>query len=506
MVENPLIKELLVEGEGLTVEFLEKTQNDRIAKTVCAFLNAEGGRLLIGVSDSGEPIGVQNDPLISNRLQNFLFENILPEAPISVDLEFLGKNRLPILSIKVAKGSRQPYIYDSAIYFRRGATTRKATSHEISDIIHGRQSSELHWERQATLGIELFDLDQALIKETINESVNNGRGNFKGSETLDFLTYYGLYLNGAFTNACVILFAKNPARFIPQIRVRLTEYAEGKTDNNLLRDIVFEGNLFKTLQDLEMYVNGLGTRSVFDKNQWKRKDFSFPKKALQEGIVNALMHRDYSSPSSGVAIEVYPDRFVITNSGKLPDDIEVKDLKRNHISHPVNPDIAHVVFLRGFIDKLGRGTIKVLNDCKEAGLRTPQWKESNNSVSLTFYGPKALPERRDRIGDAVNDAVNDAASDAVKEYISDAVSDAINDAASDAVIKRTINELMILLAQGRKSLNELMTIFGVARATMQRDMALLKAHQFVVFEGSPKSGAYKLTDEFQTKIEQQNKK
>jgi ATP-dependent DNA helicase RecG len=59
------------------------------------------------------------------------------------------------------------------------------------------------------------------------------------------------------------------------------------------------------------------------------------------------MHRDYSSFSSSVTISVYPDVFVISNSGKLPDDIKVKDLKKNHDSHPVNPDIAHIVFLNG---------------------------------------------------------------------------------------------------------------------------------------------------------------
>ncbi|MBU4485340.1 MAG: hypothetical protein KKD38_00290 [Candidatus Delongbacteria bacterium] len=57
----------------------------------------------------------------------------------------------------------------------------------------------------------------------------------------------------------------------------------------------------------------------------------------------------------------------------MPEDIQIKDLKRNHRSHPVNPDIAHIVYLRGFIDKLGRGTIKLVEECRNAGLREPVW-------------------------------------------------------------------------------------------------------------------------------------
>ncbi|MBK9151138.1 MAG: transcriptional regulator, partial [Saprospiraceae bacterium] len=99
------------------------------------------------------------------------------------------------------------------------------------------------------------DLDQKLILSVIKESRDNHRGNFEGNNVLDFLTHYGLYQNGSFTNACVVLFAKTPAKFLPQIRVHLTEYAEGKNDNALLRNEVFEGNLFTIQDKLERYIS-----------------------------------------------------------------------------------------------------------------------------------------------------------------------------------------------------------------------------------------------------------
>lgn len=498
MSDEQLLKSLLKQGESEQLEFLEVVRKDTIARNLCALLNGDGGRVVVGVSDDGKAIGIEDAKLHKDEMQIYLLNVIVPDAPVTISVESIGEKEL--LIFKVWGGSKQPYIFDGNIYFRRGANTQKATSKEISELIHGRQLSEQHWERQISLGVDLEDLNEKLIVDTIKESRRNHRSNFKSDDVIEFLNHYGLCLNGAFTNACVVLFGKRPSKFIPQIRVRLTEYSEGKTDDSLIRDKVFEGNLFSIRTELEKYVNGLGVRSVFDKKQWKRQDFTFPKKALQEGIINALMHRDYSSFSSSVSISVYPDRFVISNSGKLPDDIKVRDLKKNHRSHPVNPDIAHIVFLRGLIDKLGRGTIKVIEDCKDAGLRTPEWKETSTGVILTFHGPKGLSERKERV-DATNDATNDAVNDAVKRFIRDAINDAVNDAASDAVIERLINEVLLLLVEDGKSLKDLMFTFNVARATMQRDMALLKAHQFVIFEGAAKSGVYKLTERFKSKVE-----
>ncbi len=497
MSNEQLLKNLLKQGESEQLEFMEVVRKDSIARNLCALLNADGGRVVVGVSDDGKAIGIEDAVKHKSEMQAYLINVIVPDAPITISIEILGQKEL--LMFKVWGGTKQPYIFDGSIYYRRGISTQKATSKEISELIHDRQLSEQHWERQITLGVELDDLDKGLIRKTITESRKNHRSNFENDDILEFLTHYGLYINGSFTNACVVLFAKKPSKFIPQVRVRLTEYAEGKTDKHLIRNEILEGNLFTVRDELEKYVNGLGVRSVFDKKQWKRLDFSFPKRALQEGIINALMHRDYSSFSSSITISVYPDKFVVSNSGKLPDDIKISDLKRNHDSHPVNPDIAHIVFLNGLIDKLGRGTIRVIEECKDAGLRAPEWKETSNSIVLTFNGPKGLSEKKERI-----DAASDAASDAVKRLIRDAVSDAVSDAASDAVIERLIKEALFIYVEDGKSLKDLMLVFDVARATMQRDMALLKAHQFIAFEGAAKSGVYKLNEDFKLKLESVN--
>lgn len=500
MKDEQLIKDMILEGESEQLEFRESIRKDDIAKVLCSFLNGKGGRILLGIDSNGKIKGLENTFKVVDDLKVFLLNAIIPEAPITINAETI--NNVDIVMLKVYGGSKQPYLYDGSIYYRINAKTVKATSQQISELIHGRQKSELHWERQISLGVTLDNLDRKLILSTIKESRENHRGIFIGNDIIDFLAHYGLYQNGSFTNACIVLFAKQPSKYFPQTRVRLTEYAEGKTDNVLLRDELFEGNLFSIQDNLEKYIGNLGTRSVFDKNQWKRLDFKFPEKALQEGVINALMHRDYSSISSGVSISIYPDRFVISNSGHLPDDLTVQELKKSHRSHPVNPDIAHIVFLRGLIDKLGRGTLKVLEECQKEGLKQPVWKDSIDGVSLTFYGPRALASKKlFRNGtsvndDGVNNGVNDGVTDGVNKLIDDGINDGVIDGVTDGVRIEVLRIVGLLLIKEGINTLDIATKRGKSKPTMERYLRTAKEVGIIEYRGAPRTGGYFLSTKF----------
>ncbi|MCF8255844.1 MAG: putative DNA binding domain-containing protein [Bacteroidia bacterium] len=499
MKDDKLIKDMLEQPESEQLEFKEFVRKDEIAKVLCSFLNGKGGRVLVGVSSNKELKHIPNAVELLEDLKVYLIKVLVPEAPISISVETCEGNDL--LLLKVYGGSKQPYLFDGNIFYRKGASTVKASSQEISEMIHGRQKSELHWERQPALGVDLEDLDQKLILSIIKESRDNHRGNFEGNDVIDFLSHFGLYQNGSFTHACVVLFAKAPSKYLPQVRVQLTEYGEGKTDKGLLRNEVYEGNIFSIHDKLERYIENLGIRSVFDKNQWKRIDFKFPAKALQEGVINALMHRDYSSHSSGVAISIYPDSFVISNSGHLPDDLKVSELKKSHRSHPVNPDIAHIVFLKGLIDKLGRGTIRVVELCRADGLKDPVWKDTIDGVTLTFNGPKALAAKKVTTkSDGVNHGVNDGVSDGVYRLINDGVSDGLIDGVTDGVRVEIIKIVELILTKEGANALDIATKRGKSKPTIERYLRTAKEVGIIEFKGAPKTGGYYLTNKMQKKM------
>ena len=118
--------------------------------------------------------------------------------------------------------------------------------------------------------------------------------------------------------------------------------------------------------------------------------------------MNAFAHRDYASFSGGVTASVYPDRIEIWNSGRLPKGISPESLRREtHESILVNPDISHVFYLYELMERVGRGTFRIVQECREYGMRLPEWKSGQGGVRLTFFaadkhelGPPALNERQ----------------------------------------------------------------------------------------------------------------
>jgi ATP-dependent DNA helicase RecG len=88
------------------------------------------------------------------------------------------------------------------------------------------------------------------------------------------------------------------------------------------------------------------------------------------------------------------------NFGSLPEELKAADLKRNHMSLPRNPDIAHICFLRGYIDKIGRGTLKIIEDCKQFGLQEPKWISRTGVTTLTFFN------KRHEVGEIIINRLN----------------------------------------------------------------------------------------------------
>lgn len=474
MKNEQIIKDLIKTGDGEQLELRANASNETAARVVCGFLNGEGGQLLIGVDEKGEVVGVNNPEKTVVKLQEFLVRKIVPEAPVSVYLEsYRGKE---IVSVKVWGGSNKPYVYDGSIYYRRGSATVKASSGEISELIRNRQQTEIHWERQPALGVELEDLDAGEINATIEAAAKNGRAKENRHDIMDFLSYYGLFANGHFTNAAVVLFAKNPGRFLPQSRVRVSFLPEGKTGATFQDDRLLEGNLFKNFDAVqEFFYKHLEMRRKFSDTKWQRQDdLQYPLIALREGVLNALIHQDYSNVSGSTAVIIYEDKLEITNFGSL--SLKPAELKKSHLSLPVNPDIAQIVFLRGYIEKIGRGTIKIIAACKQAGLKAPAWTTDSNTVKLTFLG--------DTKNYNVIDGVIDGAIDGVTEDVR-------------TKLKQILT--MLIENEGLRAVH-LGERVDIPVSSLERYIKQLREAELIEFRGSPKTGGYYLSKSALTKL------
>lgn len=491
MKTEQLIKDLLKQDESGQLEFKEVVRKDAIGKTICGFLNNEGGQLLIGITDNKEIKGVRDADKWQFEIEQFLIKELIPEAPVMVSVENYGDKQL--LLIKVWEGSKQPYIFNGSIYYRRGERTIQASSKEISELIHKRQETEIHWERQSALGVELEDLDLEEIKKTMDAALSDNKMKNIKKEPIEFLSYYGLFQNGNFTNAAVVLFAKKPSRFIPQSRVRVAFLNHGKTGDVFKDDQLLEGNLFNNIEAIQnFFEKHLSFSRKFENNNWKRiDDYVFPVAALREGVMNALVHREYGLVSSALSIIIYPDRLEITNSGKSP--FKQSELKKNHLSMPYNPDIAHIVFLRGYIEKIGRGTLKIIDACKQAGIKAPVWEIGEQTVKLTFYSDVKL------------DGAIKGANKGTTEGVSEGAVEGAIEGAIKGVTKGVKDKLAILLsaiaANEGKRVPDYKETTGLPDSSMERYIKQLKDGGLIEFRGyAAHTGGYYLTKIMKAKL------
>ncbi|MDI6794547.1 MAG: ATP-binding protein [bacterium] len=116
-----------------------------------------------------------------------------------------------------------------------------------------------------------------------------------------------------------------------------------------------------------------------------RHPYEIPEGAVREAVVNAIIHRDYMSPSK-VQIRVFPNRVEIWNPGKLPPQLSLEDLKEPHPSLPYNPLLFRQFYRATYLEDVGGGTIDIIRSCKNANLPQPEFEEKMGSFGTGSVG------------------------------------------------------------------------------------------------------------------------
>lgn len=381
MTDSFIIKNLLGQPEGERLEFKSTIVKNAIAQVITSLINTKGGDLLIGINDDKSVADVNLNENDRKNIEQFLITEIKPTAPIYSRLETY-KNK-SIIMISVWEGANKPYHFKNKIFVRRGSQTVLSKDITTANLLNERRYSEQRWERQAVLGASLNDLDIEEIKKTMTAYKNYSSAEFVDDEK-NFLVNRGLIINGNITNACMVLFGKNPVQFIPQSKIKLVVHPGTSSSDAFIENKIFEGNILKNIEVILSHFDSIIGKEIKIEGIYRKEQKRYPEKALREGLLNAIVHRDYSISKAFLTISIYSNRLVISNYGGLPDELTVKDLTTEHNSILRNPDIAQMCFYNGLIEMLGTGTLRMIRNCKEEGFRMPKWKNKDNILELTF--------------------------------------------------------------------------------------------------------------------------
>jgi ATP-dependent DNA helicase RecG len=387
------------QGESQTFELKATTSSGcraAAAKTLCAFLNTRGGRVLFGVEPDGE---VKGQTVSDKTLRDVAatFSEIEPPVFPAVEAVAVGGGRSVVVA-SVEKGHNRPYTFKGKSYRRVGSSTVEMDQAAYNEMLLEQLHGTTRWENEPATGWGIEDLDQDEILATVEDGIRSGRiADPATRDPSELLRGLGLVKSSHLLRAAVVLFARGDRLLpdFPQCQVRLAKF-KGIDKTEFIDNRHLEGNAFQLLRiSTEFLRQHLPIAGKIVPNLFERQDDPiYPPEALREALANAFCHRDYSAGGGAVDVAIYDDRLEISSSGELHFGLTVDDLYEAHTSQRWNPAIASVFFKRGIIESWGRGTIKMAELTQQAGLPRPEFEEMPGTLVVRFRPSSYLPPQR----------------------------------------------------------------------------------------------------------------
>ncbi|MCB4756991.1 MAG: putative DNA binding domain-containing protein [Elusimicrobia bacterium] len=356
--------------EGQYVEFKEKMSG--LDREMVAFANSTGGRIYLGVDDDRSVKGINVTNKALSDIQS-IARNCDPSIRINI-IPF-RYDQTSIIMIDVPEGKEKPYKCSEGYYLRTGPNSQKMRRDELIAIVISAE----------TTAIEKLDCNDFVYPRAFDSK--EFMAFLRMAEILtprlpreDLLVNLGIARKDKshliFNTAGVLLFAKEPWRFLPQSRVTCVLFQDTSRLHILDRKDL-NGPLLQNLEQAEVFLlKHLRVRYEI-KGFDRIEHMELPLEAFREGLVNAFMHRDYSVQGGNIFVEIYPDRVSIVNPGGLapglaPEDFGVKSVHRN-------PTIADILFRAHKVERVGTGVRRIQEVIKKQGASPPEFRFSKES-------------------------------------------------------------------------------------------------------------------------------
>jgi len=376
--------DIIRNGENSAIEFKrDDIQTHDLAKELVAFLNFEGGAVLLGVEDEGTVSGITRPNLeewVMNVCRNNIRPAVIPFYEVVRDVE-PGKD---VAVVRVLPG---PAVQCSVqnnrdlFYIRVGTTSRAATLEELARLFANR--GEFRPELRPMNGATISDLD---MRRLVNNFVYIRRqeapdlGDQESWRRL--LENTEITVDGGVTMAGLLLFGKNPNRFLPQAGIDATAFTGTDKDYAARERASIRGPITPLFTESgDLLENGLIEQAVdfvrrntnvtatLADGARRKERFDYPDEPIRECIVNALVHRDYLLFGTAIELSIYSNRLEVISPGRLPNGITPERMKagtratRNQLLMDVMRDYSYVErsgmgvrrkIIKGMIDHNGK--------------------------------------------------------------------------------------------------------------------------------------------------------
>ncbi len=454
------LQNLIKTGEGLMLEFKEGFNPSALGKEICAFANSNGGKIILGVNDSGNIKGFRiNNSQISQIQQ--IARSMDPVFEVSI--EKIDN----LVVINILEGKNKPYSMKGKFYLRVGANSQQLKRDELREFF--REEGLISFDEKAN---KKFDLEKDLDEKKFKHFLKLARIT-DNQNKISILKNLGLIENDKLVNAGVLLFCNRISKFFLQGKVTCVLF-EG-TSSNIIDKKEFDSDFISNYEDAYNFIaSKLNTKFIIDR--YREEKLELPRNAIREALMNAFVHRDYFS-NGHVQVNIFIDRVEISSPGGLMKALKKEDFGNRSL--PRNQLLFDLMARTDYVEKAGTGIKRIKNAMKEYGLKV-EFK------STGFFTTILERERFD--GASEKNSIKDGKIEEEIKKLGERLGKKLGERLGENSLK-----IIFFMKENKKvSIKELSEKVGISETAIEKNISKLQGLNIIKRVGPAKGGSWEV--------------
>ena len=328
---------------------LKSEYSDSLLKTAVAFSNCKGGRILVGIDDSGHIVGLNDSDDTCKKCVQGLADRIRPDITMTSDVRLVKMEDKDVVEIIVREGPKKPYYLrdkgcrPEGSYIRKGTTTVPTTDDAFYRMTHDYVSLKYEDCMSFRQDLTFRYLENALKAKGI--AFDDDKMESLHLKNDDGYTNLGFMLSDQFDQP-----------------IRMAVFPDEYKSKFISRESVEGSVLEQADRAIAFIMKNNRTSSTFA-GKYRVDVQAFPPVAVREAVLNAIVHRDYSMDASTL-ISIFPDKLMIVSPGNLNVRFSKEDLFRG-VSSLRNKHLADIMYRMELIEAYGTGIPRMFNEYKD---------------------------------------------------------------------------------------------------------------------------------------------
>ncbi len=383
-------------GESANLEFKEQVplKSDKYMKTVVAFANGNGGKLIFGVQDGTLQITGFNKNEIFQKMDsitNAIYDSCEPKITPNVAIQEINGHQ--IIVVEIPSGMQRPYYIKSlgiadGTFIRVSGTTRRAERYMLQELIldgtnrcfDQQSSNQIVTEQEISSFCD--HLYHHALKLCPSEISQKQLQKVSKSQLLSWKLL--TEKDGEYIPSNGYLLLNGTENLFPEATIQCAVF-KGNVRDIFINRKEFSGPIYQQIEDAYHFVLQnikLGSRI---QGLYREDIYELPIKTIRELIANAVCHRSYLSPGK-IQVALFDNRLEVTSPGMLDNDITIEKMKCG-LSKIRNKGIAAAFSYMNIIEAWGSGIPRIFQETKKYGLKDPELIDMGSDFRVNLFRP-----------------------------------------------------------------------------------------------------------------------